>query len=270
MKKIIFGFVTIIMAAIAAGELMNRRARGGSEDNESQGDEEVYEDQMSLNIAHGKCYKEYEESIEDEYQKLLTLLPQYKDVFKEEKTIWQKYQKAVRKHADMENRGSSTSMYIDDVLQQGVTLREASFHSLFLHRIGEPVSACQTMFTEELIAKAYAAFLKVISREQRQEYLTALKEEQRCWDEWMVHRRKNSPLLPEDIRTVYDDCTNKMRRTKLMQLKNQNNGLGMCGQGELDCVLPFDCSDKVLIEYPGFDVVWARHLKDFNWYPSFN
>ena len=42
MKKNVFGFVTIILAAIVAGMLMNRREKGGSEDNESQDYEELY------------------------------------------------------------------------------------------------------------------------------------------------------------------------------------------------------------------------------------
>ena len=42
MKKNVFGFVTIFLAAIVAGMLMNRREKGGCEDNDSQDDEELY------------------------------------------------------------------------------------------------------------------------------------------------------------------------------------------------------------------------------------
>ena len=38
----------------------------------------------------------------------------------------------------------------------------------------------------------------------------------------------------------------------------------------MDCILPQDCSDKALLEYPGFDVVWARHEKNPDWFPKFN
>ena len=37
----------------------------------------------------------------------------------------------------------------------------------------------------------------------------------------------------------------------------------------LDCVLPDNCSDKALLEYPGFDVVWARQCDNTDWYPNF-
>ena len=60
-----------------------------------------------------------------------------------------------------------------------------------------------------------------------------------------------------------------VKRFKLLQLKNQNQALGMCGHEVAECVLPEDCSDKVLLEYPGFDIVWAKHCEDTNWYPKF-
>lgn len=85
----------------------------------------------------------------------------------------------------------------------------------------------------------------------------------------MECRRMNSEKLITNVRRIYDGCTNLMMREKLRQLKNQNNALGICSKDILDCVLPDDCSDKALLEYPGFDVVWAKHCKDPGWYPVF-
>lgn len=73
-----------------------------------------------------------------------------------------------------------------------------------------------------------------------------------------------------DIKKVYDIGTNQMLRTKLHQLKNQNQGLGVTGDEVLKCVLPEDCSDKALLDYPGFDIIWAKHCENLNWYPKFD
>ena len=78
-----------------------------------------------------------------------------------------------------------------------------------------------------------------------------------------------SKELPDEIKQCYDNCTNMVKRTKLLQLKNQNQGLGMTSGEIIDCLLPEGCSDKALLNYPGFDVVWAKHCEDPDWYPKF-
>ena len=74
----------------------------------------------------------------------------------------------------------------------------------------------------------------------------------------MECREVVSQKLTDELRTVYDGCTNQMMRTKLLQLKNQNQALGLISGDVLECALPDDCSDKELLEYPGFDKVWAE------------
>ena len=53
------------------------------------------------------------------------------------------------------------------------------------------------------------------------------------------------------------------------QLKNQNQDLGMISGEVMKCALPEDCTDKMLLEYPGFDKIWAKHLENLDWYPEF-
>ena len=114
-----------------------------------------------------------------------------------------------------------------------------------------------------MINNAYALFIKAIGEdeyiENKKKYQDALRKEQRCWGEWMKVRKEISNSLDKDSRSYYDECTNMMLRTKLLQLKNQNRALGMFGHEEAECVLPEDCSNKELVEYPGFNVVWANH-----------
>ena len=85
----------------------------------------------------------------------------------------------------------------------------------------------------------------------------------------MSYRKTVSQSLPEDLRKIYDGCTNLTKRTKLHQLKNQNAGLGLMSDDVSDCLLPDSCSDKALLNYPGLNVVLEKHSEDLNWYPVF-
>jgi hypothetical protein len=232
-----------------------------------------YQDQRELNEHHATWMLEYNDSIEKEFQDLLSALPQYREIFYKEKKNWEKYQKVVREMANCEDHGSSTSMFIDDMLNQGISLREASFRNLQLHLRGKSVLFSKTTFTPEMISNAYSAFIKAVGDDDynrfRAKYQEKLRKEQQLWDEWMRYRNQVSQKLPKEIKSVYEKCTNQMMRTKLIHLKNQNQGLGMIGSEVVGCILPENCTDKALVEYPGFDVIWAKHSENTDWYPKF-
>ena len=240
---------------------------------ENGNDEVVYRDQAELNEIHGQWYLDYNDSIEKKFLELIILMPEYREELNREKTVWQKYQKACRDVADCENHGSSTPMFVDDVLNQGIRLREASISKLVLHLKGKGVYFSKTIFTSSMIADAYSAFISIEGQNEYNEYRTqyqeALRKEQKCWDDWMYYREMLSQKLPYDIKRYYDNCTNTTKRTKLLQLKNQNEALGMCSHEVADCILPEDCSDKALLNYPGFDIVWSKHCENTEWYPKF-
>lgn len=238
---------------------------------EDEGEE--YEDKMSLNIAYSNMYVEYEDSIERRYQKLISMLPQFRDEFDEEKLLWQEYQKTVRAVAECEDYGTSTPIYVADVLSQGVKLWEESFANLFLNMLGKPFSFSKTEFSSTMVGDAYSAFIEAIGRdgnvENKTKYQESLRKEQKYWNNWMEHRQATSKKLSTKLRSIYDGCTNQVIRTKLLQLKNQNQSLGVTSNELMKCVLPEDCSDKALMDYPGFDKAWALHRKFMDWYPNF-
>ena len=218
---------------------------------------------------------EYNASIENEWKSLVIALSQYQDELTAEKNAWEKYQKAVRKVSSYGNYGSSTPMYVNAVIGQGIRLREVSIHNLYLYTQGKPVHFSKTIFTTAKITEAYTSFIKAVGNEDEEimadkaNCQESLRKEQECWNNWMYSRLLFSEKLQSDLKRVYDNCTNMVKRTKLLQLKNQNQALGMCGHEVMECVLPDDCSDKVLLEYPGFDVVWKKHCEDTSWYPNF-
>lgn len=48
----------------------------------------------------------------------------------------------------------------------------------------------------------------------------ALRNDMRFWNKWMAERRNVSVQLPMPLKEVYDNCTNNLKRRKLIQLKN--------------------------------------------------
>ena len=234
-------------------------------------DEGDFQAQAEINEASGNASIEYRDSIEGVFQNLIALRPQYKDKLKKEKTYWDKYMEAVRDVAGYGDHGSSTPMYVADVINQGVQLREETLHGFYIHAKGETVCWNDTKFTPAMISDAYSAFINAVGEdeymEQKSELQVALQKEQKCWNEWMKCRESISKKLSSEDEVVYDVCTNLVYRTKLLQLKNQNQGLGMISGEVARCILPEDCSDKALLDYSGFDKVWAKHCENTDWYP---
>ena len=283
MKKFSFGLIIFIIVAAIVGSSWELPTNGDTRKGDSpveQAIEDVaeddydYEDQASMNMAHSQYCQEYNDSIETAFQALIGAYPQYKEELEREGTAWKKYQDAVQNVAKCVDYGSSTPMYVNDVLILGIILRDVSFHNILRHAQGKTVSSCVTIFTDKMITDAYSAFIDAVGNndylEDRDTYQASLRKEQQCWNEWMGCRKSVSMMLAADLKMVYDDCTNLTRRTKLLQLKNQNNGLGITSGEILKCVLPDACSDKSLLEYPGFGVVWAKHSENTDWYPNFD
>ena len=130
------------------------------------------------------------------------------------------------------------------------------------------------LFTPTMIADAYSAYIMAVGEdeyiEKNTEYQESLRKEQRCWDDLLECRKKTSQLLAGDIKKVYDIGTNQMIRIKLYQLKNQNQDFGMISGEVMKCALPENCSDIVLLEYPSFDKIWAKHCENLDWYPNYD
>lgn len=235
--------------------------------------------QLEFNEKYVKDASDYEKIVDEGFQNMASLLPKYKDLFNMENKKYKQYLKAVVVVAGFGEHGSSSPCYFSDVWKQSIELKEASYKDMLLHLQGEKVSFPKTRITNGMIEQAYQSFIASVYKDadlfwgyeesELEDYKTDLKNEQRCWNEWMSYRSLVSSRLPQDLRKIYDGCSNLTKRIKLRQVKNQNQALGVTGQEPWKCILPDDCSDKDLLEYPGFDKVWAKHLEDLDWYPTF-
>ena len=214
-------------------------------------------------------YERRKARVEMEFQQLISAHPGQEALFREEKEKWENYHEAVLAVAELEDHGSSGALYITGVLEQSVDLWLASFHNLWLFDQNQDMSFSETVFTTRMIDDAYKAYFKQADgwarsycfeeKDGLKEHHDALVHERKIWDEWMSYRKTVSQSLPKDLRKIYDGCTNLTMRTKLHQLKNQNEGLGLINDYIDSCLLPDSCTDQELLDYPGFDVVLKRN-----------
>jgi len=269
MKKLLIPIMSLLLLVACNNSKMST-----VEGVDSIESEDYPQTQLDMNLLSNEDLEAYEDSVEAEFLKLVSALPQYKVEFEKEKAAWMEYESAVKVVAGCEEHGSSTPMYVHDVIRDAISLREYSFSPLYMHTQEIEYPFSKTKFTSAMIADAYFAYINAVGEDEYAEnktaYQDALRKEQQCWSSWMECREAVSRKLSNDLKAVYDDCTNLTMRTKLIQLKNQNEGHGVTSGEILDCILPDDCSDKALLEYPGFDKVWAKHCEDLDWYPTFD
>ena len=206
----------------------------------------------------GKDYERRKASVEKEFQQLVSAHPEYESYFYKEKENWERYHDAVLAVAMLEDHGSSSSLYITGALEQSLDLWLASFHNFWLFEQNQDVSFSETIFTSSMIDDAYNAYIE--QAEGLKEHHDALLHERKMWNEWMANRKTVSKALSDDLCKIYNGCTNLLVRTKLYQLKNQNEGLGLINDDIDRCLLPDGCTDKELLEYPGFNVALEMYL----------
>lgn len=215
-------------------------------------------------------YERRKARVEKEFQQFISAHPEQEVLFSEEKERWENYHEAVLAVAELEDHGSSGALYIVGVLEQSVDLWLASFYNLWLFEQNQDIEFPETIFTSKMIEDAYSAYIQQEDedwcnafsdneKDGMEEHHKAIEHEWQLWNEWMAFRKTVSKSLPKDMRKIYNDCTNLTMRTKLLQLKNQNQGLGLINDFIDSCLLPDSCSDKELLDYPGFSVVLENY-----------
>jgi hypothetical protein len=225
--------------------------------------------QMELNDEVGEETVALKDSIEEAFQALMRAYPESKDVFEGERELWEKYYEAVKTVARLEDREGSSLYFYYGVLDDALTLRESSFQYLSLVHEGKKISPSKTRFTPAMIKETYRKYVGATQQYLKSDYgmsdsewaelERAIREEEKCWNAWMGYRVDAVARMPEETGKIYKACSNRMMRTKLIQLKNQNRALGITSDEAWECRLQDDCSDEELLAYPGYDKVWEEN-----------
>lgn len=280
MKKIIYVVILIALTSCnqnKSNKIIADHTTGDSimaESYQTENDTiEPFQTQAEINEA---CYNEYvanEDSVEKEFRSYWKL---YLSIGKSSKMRRSSGRSTRKRFMRCQYVKIMVVPHLCMLVQSSLRERKSEVcHSTtctFTHK--EKISYNKTTFTPTMIADAYSAYIMAVGEDeyikQKTEYQESLRKEQICWDDLLECRKKTSLLLTDDIKKVYDISTNQMIRTKLYQLKNQNQDLGMISGEIMKCALPEDCSDKVLLDYPGFNKIWAKHCENLDWYPKFD
>jgi len=125
--------------------------------------------------------------------------------------------------------------------------------------------------TDRDIFLEYDRFSVSLEREMHERYdpeldnpiedqLAALERDREQWAAWLSSRQAVSEALTPDHREIYDDCTNRLRRRKLIDLKNRYEDYGI-QESSLKLYLQYDCSDKELSEHD-FEALLDKELSN--------
>ena len=162
--------------------------------------------------------------------------------------------------------GSAWPMSIAGILEDDANARAtASGEFLFSIADGRLETAPEKHIdvSDEKIHEEFRVFMHGLVKE---EYLypvpvrrEALAADMRAWDEWMASRGRVSALLSGDIKEVFDNATNNLRRHKLIMLRNCYEGYGVTSHEVLEHILYYDVPDEVLDTVHPFKVRWEAY-----------
>ena len=215
--------------------------------------------QWDANIQAWLATKLHECKVEIYNNRLLDCSNEFKDILIAEHCAWKEYEEALHDICDKlvvgKHGGSGAPLaygefFIESYEQRLIslldyyfTLGDSNYQPTERHRV----------IPDKMVHRAYSDFFDVINSGYEEysveEQQCALKNDMRCWDKWMAERRKVSAQLPMPLKKVYDNCTNNLKRRKLIQIKSRYWGYGICSSFELDCILKKDCSDEELFSY---------------------
>lgn len=215
--------------------------------------------QWDANIQAWLATKLHECKVEIYNNRLLDCNNKFKDILVSEHSVWKEYEEALHDVCDKivvgKHGGSGAPLaygefFIESYEQRLIslldyyfTLGDSNYQPTERHRV----------IPDKMVHRAYSDFFDVINSDYEEysveEKQCVLKNDMRFWDKWMAERRKVSAQLPMPLKKVYDNCTNNLKRRKLIQIKSRYWGYGICSSFELDCILKKDCSDEELFSY---------------------
>lgn len=149
--------------------------------------------------------------------------------------------------------GSAAMMAYASIQEEVAVQRNRSIVPLYL-TVTDPENVkapeWHALITDRMLSDEYDSFVKSLEQNEYaypiEEQKAALKTERKAWDRWMDMRVKVSNRLQGASKDVWDNCTNNLKRSHLIALKNRYTGHGACPQAEIDALILDSCGDKVL------------------------
>ena len=116
-----------------------------------------------------------------------------------------------------------------------------------------------------MLDEAYRKFKDAVNHSRLYEYYedsviaemnAALTTEHKAWNKWIQKRESVASQLNGEVKRIYMNSTNELKRHKLIQLLNQYNGYGIMSPDIMEHLLNQNCTDKQLKSYSGFSIIW--------------
>ena len=149
--------------------------------------------------------------------------------------------------------GSAAPMAYSSIREEVVEQRNRSIVPFYL-AVTDPenVKAPErhALITDRMLSDEYDSFFKSLEQSDYaypiEEQRAALKAEHKAWGRWMDMRAKVSSRLQGAGKYAWDNCTNNLKRSHLIALKNRYTGHGLCSEEEIEALILDSCSDKTL------------------------
>lgn len=96
---------------------------------------------------------------------------------------------------------------------------------------------------------------------ESQKAISAIKQ---AWFTFIAKREKILRVLPIEQQNIWINSTFRFKRSHLILLKNEFEGLGLLGpEIAKELILPDTCTYEELISYPDFSTMWKKYEKQF-------
>lgn len=204
-----------------------------------------------------------------EYKAMLSISGEYRTLLAKDSVAWEDYLKALRKYNKAQTllieEGTSWSVSFNAILSQAFVTRIASFMDYYEYLAGNSVKEYPyAEVSDSRIDEAYENFADYMAimdsdvvsldTKERRNVVNALHAEQKAWNRWMDIREKVGKQLDGRMGEIYRSSTNLAKRLHLIRLKNMDTN--PVSRSAESCMLPYDCDDRQLEDYPGYDIVW--------------
>ena len=217
--------------------------------------------QWDYNIHAWLAIKLHECKVEFYNYRLLDCNNEFKDILASEHCAWKEYEETLYDVCDKivvgKHGGSGAPMAYGDFFIESYEQRLISLldYYFILGDSNYQPTERHRLIPDKMMQKAYSDFYDDLINSDFEDYSVeekrcALNNDMRFWNKWMAERQKISKQLSLPFKRIYDNCTNNLKRRKLIQLKNQYcEHMAGLPQSTADVLLQQDCSDKELFNY---------------------